>query len=239
MLDDNTGARPAPEDSSSNPGARRRALRRLWRAEVLYLTFLLAFAVLSVLAHFHAHFGWDVAVQRFARHAPPDGFGRLMRLVSAAGDGKTPHLIAVLTSLLFLLARLRSEAAGLFLSTAGSGLINMGVKLLVARPRPALEPGAPFTQYGGNSFPSGHVTFFVSYFGFLFFVAYALLPRGSRARRLALPLAALPVLLVGLSRVHLYAHWPSDTLGGYLLGGLWLAFSLDMYRRLKARSPRP
>lgn len=58
-------------------------------------------------------------------------------------------------------------------------------------------------------------------------------------RRLALLLTTLPILLIGLSRVHQYAHWPSDTLGAYLLGGLWLAFSLDMYRRMKVRSALP
>jgi undecaprenyl-diphosphatase len=74
---------------------------------------------------------------------------------------------------------------------------------------------------------------YVCYFGFLFFVAYAQLPRDSYARRIALALLALPVLLVGLSRVYLGAHWPSDTIGAYLFGGLWLAFSLHMYRHWK------
>jgi membrane-associated phospholipid phosphatase len=211
------------------------ALQRLWRAEVFYSTFLLAFAVLAVFAHYYAHFGWDVTIQGFLRQVPRSEFTGLMRLISTLGDGKTPHFIAVLTTVLFFFMHLRSEAAGLFLSTTGSGLINMGLKLLIARPRPALEPATLFMPYFGNSFPSGHVTFFVSYFGFLFFVGYALLPRGSMVRRLALLFAPLLIILIGISRVHLNAHWPSDTLGGYLLGGLWLAFSLDMYRRWKAR----
>lgn len=235
MFHGQTTTEPLQENSSSHPTTRRRALRRLWRAEVSYSAGLLAFAVLAVVAHSYAHFGWDVTVQQWIRHTPPPGFADFMRFVSIPGDGKTPHIIAVLTALFFLLMRLRSEAAGVLLSTIGSGLINMAIKIFVARPRPVPEPGAFLLPYTGNSFPSGHVTFYVCYFGFLYFVADALLPRGSLARRLAPLFVVIPVPLIGLSRVYLFAHWPSDTLGAYLLGGLWLAFSLDTYRRWKAR----
>ncbi|MBC7932287.1 MAG: phosphatase PAP2 family protein, partial [Rubrivivax sp.] len=49
-------------------------------------------------------------------------------------------------------------------------------------------------------------------------------------------LLPLPVVFVGLSRVTLRAHWPSDVLGAYLLSGVWLAFSLELYRRWKRRA---
>ena len=222
------------EASPSTQRRRARIVRLLWRAEMFYAAGLLAFAVLAFFAYSYAHFGWDAAAQQMIRRISLPGFGDLMRIISIAGDGMIPHTIAGLTCVVFLLKRLRAEAAGILLSTGGSGIMNMLIKMFIGRPRPALPPGELFIQYSGNSFPSGHVTFYVCYFGFLFFLAYALLPRHSLIRRLALLFAVLPVTLVGLSRVHLLAHWPSDTLGAYLLGGLWLAFSLDMYRRWKA-----
>jgi undecaprenyl-diphosphatase len=223
------------QTEASPPTQKRRAriVRLLWRAEMFYAAGLMAFAVLALFAHAYAHFGWDVTVQQVVRRISLPGFGGLMRIISIAGDGKIPHTVAGLTCVLFLLQRLRAEAAGLLLSTGGSGLMNMVFKMFIGRPRPELPPGDLFIQYSGNSFPSGHVTFYVCYFGFLFFLAYALLPRHTLIRRLALLLAVLPVTLVGLSRVHLLAHWPSDTLGAYLFGGVWLAFSLDIYRRWK------
>jgi undecaprenyl-diphosphatase len=124
----------------------------------------------------------------------------------------------------------------LLLSVAGGTLINRLMKWLIARPRPTIEVVNVQREWAHESFPSGHVAFYVCFFGFLFFAAFALLPKKSWKRRLATTLAALPLLLVGLSRVYLGAHWPSDTLGAYLLSGIWLAFVLHQYRRWKARS---
>lgn len=222
------------EASPSTRRRRARIVRLLWRAEMFYAAGLLAFAVLALFAHAYAHFGWDATIQQLVRRISLPGFGGLMRIISIPGNGLIPHTIAVLTAVVFVLMRLRAEAAGILLSTTGSGIMNMVIKMVIGRPRPDAQPGELLIQYSGNSFPSGHVTFYVCYFGFLFFLAYALLPRHSLIRRLALLFAVLPVTLIGLSRVHLLAHWPSDTLGAYLFGGLWLAFSLDIYRRWKA-----
>jgi undecaprenyl-diphosphatase len=216
---------------------RQRAVQRLWRAETIYVVALAAFAILAIFAHLDPYFRWDLEVSEhfnWTTFTPP-GLFPLMRFVSVFGNSWTPYAMTAATAIAFLLFRRRNEAFGLILSAGGSGLINTLLKTVVARPRPAPDLVMSFPTTITRSFPSGHVTFYVCYFGFLFFVAYALLPRGSTLRRIALTLAALPVLLVGFSRVYLGAHWPSDTLGSYLWSGVWLAFSLWMYRRWKAR----
>lgn len=215
---------------------RRRAVRRLWRAEIYYAAGLTAFAALAVLAYFYAYFAWDLEVARAVQSFDAPIVSNLMRFVSTFGNTWRPYALTCVTISAFLVFRRRSEAAALLLSAGGSAILNGLIKLLIARPRPTPELVTVVRDLHTQSFPSGHVTFYVCYFGFLFFVAYALLPRGTFARRAALALAAMPIALVGLSRVFLGAHWPSDTLGAYLMGGLWLAFSLEMYRRWKARA---
>lgn len=215
---------------------RWRAVRRLWRAQIYYGAGLAAFAVLTFFAYFNAYFGWDVRISQALQAMGNSNFAAFMRLVSVIGDRWHPYALATLTVIILFAFRFRSEAAGLALSTTGSAILNTLIKTLIARPRPAGELVNVYRDLKSQSFPSGHVTFYVCYFGFLFFVAYAVLPRGSLMRRVALILLALPVALVGLSRVYLGEHWPSDTLGGYLFSGLWLAFSLHMYRRWKERA---
>ncbi|HVF26639.1 MAG TPA: phosphatase PAP2 family protein [Pyrinomonadaceae bacterium] len=226
----------APGTSAPATMSRGAAARQLLRAEVFYGVGLVAFAVLALLARFNAYFGWDLRAARALQTFDAPGVFDLMRAVSVPGNRWIPHAITAATAAVFLLFRRRSEAAALLLSAGGGAIVNVLLKMLIGRPRPTADLVTVFSELGTRSFPSGHVTFYVCYFGFLFFVAYALLPRGSLARRVALVLAALPVLLIGFSRVYLGAHWPSDTLGAYLVSGLWLAFSLDMYRRWKQRA---
>jgi membrane-associated phospholipid phosphatase len=214
---------------------RLRAARRLLRAEVYYGAGVLVFAVLTLFAYRQAYFGWDLWAARALQGLAVPRLGEFMQVVSLAGNGWTPYLLTGASVFALVAARRPSEGMFLMLSAGGSGFVNRLFKLAVNRPRPTEDLVSVLTKTDPYSFPSGHVMFYVSYFGFLFFVAYAVLPAGSLARRAALVLTALPVLLVGLSRVHLGAHWPSDTLGAYLLGGLWLAFSLDLYRRWKQR----
>ena len=235
----------APLDSQAAAAApvvpvvpRRRALRRLWRAEIIYVVALGAFAVLAIFAYLDPYFGWDLRFSTAFNGSTftPPGLFPLLRFISVFGDSVVPYALTVLVAIIFLAFRWRSEAAGLILCVLGSAVINSTLKLVISRPRPAVSALVPvYRNTVSQSFPSGHVTFYVCFFGFLFFVAYALLKRGSVLRRLALTLTALPVLLVGLSRIYLGAHWPSDTLGAYLWSGVWLAFSLVMYGRWKER----
>ena len=227
---------PPVEVSPVRESLRRRAVRRLLRAETIYIIMLVAFAVLAVFAYFDTYFGWDLKVERGLQNLPVPGLLDFMRGVSIFGNKWIPYAITTVTAIVFLVMKRNSEAAGLVLSAGGSAVLNGLIKILIARPRPTAELVAVRVDLQTQSFPSGHVTFYVCYFGFLFFTAYALLPLRSTARRVTLTLMALPVALVGFSRVYLGAHWPSDTLGAYLMGGVWLAFSLHMYRIWKERA---
>jgi undecaprenyl-diphosphatase len=231
-----TQSERSPVESARQRLLRRITASRLWRAQVRYGVVLVAFAVLAFYARANAYFAWDRAVAHWVQNLRAPVLDWSMYFVSYIGYGVIPYAIAAATFFAFLAARRRSEAYALLLSTAGSGLLNRTIKMLIARPRPAAPDVNVFRLHGGQSFPSGHVTFYVCYFGFLFFVAYALLPKRSLARRLALTLTSLMIALVGLSRVYLGAHWPSDTIGAYFLGGLWLGFSLYLYGRWKERS---
>src|ERR1044071_6842162 len=76
---------------------RRRAVRRLWRAETVYFIALAAFAVLAVLARFYAYFDWDLAAARTLQSFPLPGLYSLMSAVSFFGNGLTPWILTTVT----------------------------------------------------------------------------------------------------------------------------------------------
>lgn len=95
--------------------------------------------------------------------------------------------------------------------------LNLLLKDLFQRPRPTLEPLIHEITY---SFPSGHaMNSFVFYMALSYFVF-----RNTRNRKLGIWLTAISWMLVffiGLSRIYLGAHYPSDVLAGFVAGLLW------------------
>lgn len=133
----------------------------------------------------------------------------------------------------FLAMTRKGHAAALVLvSVTGGVLIGQTMKWAFARPRPDLVPhGAEvFTA----SFPSGHSMMSAV----VYLTLGALLARTQPDRVVKayiLAMAVLLTVLVGVSRVYLGVHWPTDVLAGWTLGGLWALICLSVMQWLQAR----
>jgi undecaprenyl-diphosphatase len=113
----------------------------------------------------------------------------------------------------------------LAITLVGRGLSQVQ-KVWIARVRPDLETHLVVVK--SASFPSGHASS-----AMIFFLAMALaLTAGTRWQRAAAVGAVLLSLLVGLSRVMLGVHWPSDVIGGWAFGMLWVLLTLRLAGRL-------
>jgi undecaprenyl-diphosphatase len=118
----------------------------------------------------------------------------------------------------------------LLIVLVGRGL-SEAQKYWIGRARPDLEPHLVVVKT--SSFPSGHATS-----SMIFYLTVALaLTMGMRGSRIAAVSAIVLSLLIGTSRVMLGVHWPSDVIGGWAFGLLWVLLTLRLAeRRLAADS---
>jgi undecaprenyl-diphosphatase len=150
--------------------------------------------------------------------------------------GWTPQSWIIVACIAAILVR-SGECLGvpLLLIAAGSQLVVRMIKITIDRARPNLgiEPHGPTDP----SFPSGHVTQYTFVLGLLAYLAWRRMAPGF-GRRVALTACGMLVMLVGPSRIFLGEHWPSDVLGGYLLGGGIVLITIAMleWRRFGVRS---
>ena len=161
---------------------------------------------------------FDRAVLLWIHDNFPDWLDGPMRLVTALGYYYV--VVPLLAAAVFVLYRRgwRLSAVLLVVSTGGSIVLTTVLKGVFQRTRPELfDSGYQASFY---SFPSGHATVAVGFYGMLTVIlAYRL--RGA-ARWVVAACGLLVVLLIGFSRLYLGVHYPTDILAGYLSALLWL-----------------
>ena len=178
----------------------------------------LLFAWLAWLASRGAPPGFDTA-GRDAVHAFASPWLTLvMKAASQAGGGWGLWPAGVLIVGLLARAARGREAALFGVAVLGANLINEAMKLFFHRPRPEAWFGYPLPST--YSFPSGHA--FVSFCFFLCLAEILIRDEWPVAGKVAMWSAALAcTLTIGLSRVYLGVHYPTDVLAGYAAGIVW------------------
>jgi len=164
---------------------------------------------------------WDHPILLFMAAHRSDGLDYGFRAVTWLGSLYVLAPLAVLLVAVLLYFQKRWEALMLGVSLGGAVLWVHLAKALWARPRPALvEPVIALPA--DSSFPSAHTTQIVAFTLGVVLIVRRLWPEWQFA---ALAVAALLIILVAISRLYLQVHYPSDVLGGFLLGIGWIALT--------------
>lgn len=176
---------------------------------VLQVFFILAMAVL---------FGITDGVDRDLMHAlqgwsSPE-LTRLALSLSRIGSAYAIYGMAATVGLVLLLLGHRFVAFHLAIVMGAAFLANSFVKLMVARPRPVPIFGEAPETY---SFASGHALMSACFFGFIGMLVTARMPEAWQRAVILIPIFAL-IGCIGAARVYQGVHYPSDVLGGFLLG---------------------
>ena len=215
----------------------RASRARSWRFEVGLIVAIVLAALLTWVARTVAYFPIDVELTRDLQAIEHPWLAAFLRGVAWIGFPPQSNYIFGTVVIALFVVGLRLESAMTFFAAAGSAGLWFLLAPLVDRPRPSPEMVRVAMELPTGGFPSGHVLNLTAIFGFLIYLTIVLLSN-VRWRSLLVALLAIPILTVGVARVYDGAHWPSDVLGGYLIGGVWLGLTIEIYRWAKAKFSR-
>lgn len=181
----------------------------------IFLSLLLAISVLALFSSLESFRAFDAyAVAKFAVTFPY--LSTFMLVVTNIGSPVGMFLLAFFW-ILFELAHKNRGRAYVMLASLISFPVFSALKLIFHRARPVSEY-VETVNLQSYSFPSGHA---VMSFAVLITFAYLLTLRLSRSWSICVFAIIISfVFLIGLSRVYLGAHFPTDILGGWLVGGI-------------------
>jgi len=201
---------------------------RVWRrwARALAAGTAITIAVVVGLVHSGRYladngaFDWEPSFLRALDASFPVSFSVAIWL-QTLGTDITLALVVAFAASIAAWDRRPLHALSIVIAFVGADLIVRFAWMLWDRPRPDLildGAAAP----GFASFPSGHMTESTAVYGLLAFL-WARSSASTAERATAAALAATTILLVGLGRMRIGAHWPTDILAGALVGSVWLA----------------
>ncbi|WP_193224655.1 phosphatase PAP2 family protein [Bacillus sp. B1-b2] len=196
---------------------------------------ILLFILTIIAVSNEGELAFDRAITDFIHTLIPSSLDPFFEGVSELGDKIGIGIVALLFVILLWWKKKDYAGIAAFVLCVGLGNeVNKVVKDLIARPRPVT---AHIQEADTLSFPSGHAM--VGLLLYLFIAHLLAKDLKSNAAKLVLAgVAMLLILLIGISRIVLGAHYPTDVIGGFLFGGIWLFIWVFLYETYHERLNR-
>ncbi|MGW6379673.1 phosphatase PAP2 family protein [Peribacillus butanolivorans] len=199
-------------------------------AFVLSVIFLIGFSIMAFTISAYEFLNFDRTVISFVQGLESPFLTTIMKGFTFIGSSIS--IIILFLLVLFYLYKVLKHRLELVLFSAvmvGSPLLNLILKLFFQRARPDLHR---LIEIGGYSFPSGHAMNAFTLYGILTFLLWRHIST-MWGRTLLILFSVMMILTIGISRIYLGVHYPSDIIGGYLASGCWLAISIWVFQKHK------
>lgn len=201
-------------------------------AFILCCISLLVFGFLAYFVSGNEIIRFDSKIIAFIQSFESNQLTTIMKFLSFVGS--TPVVIILSILILFLLYKVfknRHELVLFVAALVGSALLNLLLKEIFERARPDFHR---LVEISGYSFPSGHAMNAFTFYGTVTFLLWRHV-HVRRGRSALLLGSAIMVLGIGVSRIYVGVHYPTDIIGGYFASATWLGFSIWFFQRFKER----
>ena len=187
--------------------------------DAVWIVLLFSAVLLTWAVKYFPYFPGDVSVMRLVQSALPESKGWARWLSSTA---EMPQVLALVAITFFLARAVAGWRAALLSLVSFMGLLLLGRWLgpFISQPRPSPTLVQAAGSFSGSAFPSISALRYASTFGFL--AALAVLKTSGGLRWAIVLICSCLLFAVGIARLALGAHWPSDVALSYLIGFLWV-----------------
>jgi undecaprenyl-diphosphatase len=196
-------------------------MRINYRFLIILILLLASIITISVFAYYNDRFPGDLWLAQGIQSMSNDFLTSIMQGISILLDSWISYILVAVIALM-VWWRTGWREAVLVLAGGILAATSAVFKTIINRPRPSPDLITVFSQAGTSSFPSGHSFFAFMIFGLATYFSVTRL-QNQFLRIATTTIFIALIVLVGISRIYLGAHWPSDVIGGYLIGGVFVA----------------
>ena len=175
-------------------------------------------------------FAFDKVILLWVHSFANPTLDRIMQTITRLNDPDIVSVVAGVALLLLIWKKCYPEAKIFVINCAGGVILSYGLKSVFGKVRPDLWESA--IKEVSFSYPSGHALGSTVLYGFM---AYLFATRFPQFAWLIYLVAVLLIGAIGLSRLYLGVHWPTDIIGGYGIGFLWLTLCITMLKLQKMK----
>lgn len=177
---------------------------------IISILSLIGFVTITILVLTSNVSGFDETIYNIVQSIRCPFLDTFMKTITFIGN-TMPVIIILLILMMYLNNKNRFLLGTSMIMTL---IINQTIKYTIKRPRPPVTER--LISQGGYSYPSGHSMMALCLYGVLIYIVYKEV-KNKKIKCLLISLLSLMILLIGISRIYVRVHYPSDVLGGFLL----------------------
>lgn len=184
------------------------------------------FLLLAISINGNSIVAFDTTIIHFVQGFETAALTNIMKIFTFIGSRNATIPIAIITMfILYKVLHHRFELILLIITLLGSPILNKLLKNFFHRARPDLHR---LIEIGGYSFPSGHAMNAMTLYGILTYLLWK--HAANRLHRtVLLACSFMMIFMIGISRIYLGVHYPSDIIAGYAAGFLWIIVTINVY----------
>ncbi len=190
--------------------------------EVIVISVLLSlFIILALIVSLDLTTGFDRAIYNFIIQFKSSSLTFIMKVITNLAS---PMVILFLMIIGLLFLKEKRIKIFYILNLVNIAILNKILKAIFSRTRPSIDR---LTSASGYSFPSGHAMLSCAFYGFLIYLIWRS-DFSKNTKIILYILICLIIFLVGLSRIYLGVHYPTDVIAGFIVSALYLVFFVKL-----------